>query len=85
MAHTPGPWKVKHKPHLAIYGPNGHLVALVQVPCGWDFNANARLIAAAPEILAALEMLLEDGTFKHMGAAALTARALLDRVEGGLR
>jgi len=54
--HTPGPWTVDHNhpddPETAtIHDPSGDWVAQT---C----DANARLIAAAPDMLAALEMSL---------------------------
>lgn len=58
-AHTPGPWHIGMKPGPIIYGPLGEQV----VDCRQGFigigeNAgNARLIASAPELLAALELI----------------------------
>lgn len=46
--HTPGPWT---RDHGLIRGEGGTQIALV----AWDIEANARLIAAAPDLLAALE------------------------------
>lgn len=56
--HTPGPWHVLDHPNREyfVYGPDGNLVANCD---GWinhtlaDKQANARLIAAAPELLEA--------------------------------
>ena len=55
--HTPGPWKILHDP---VHG--GPLVATEDVAIadvmemeGGMSKANARLIAAAPELLAACE------------------------------
>jgi hypothetical protein len=54
-AHTPGPWRVGPINYADVYGPDGEIVALV--PKGFDATvANAHLIAAAPELLEALEM-----------------------------
>ena len=55
--HTSGPWEVLHGPEWEGFTVSGlRLVAKVHE---WGFNgeaeANARLIAAAPELLAALE------------------------------
>ena len=62
--HTPGPWKVKdtsrpseHTSRLSIVLASGS--AIIAYPAnGWPPNemaANARLIAAAPELLEALQ------------------------------
>lgn len=59
--HTPGPWEIAEfgRNHtILIYGPDEILVA----DCGGilrrsheEMESNARLIAAAPDLLAALE------------------------------
>lgn len=59
--HTPGPWIVGQKGNLRVYGPDGrgdHSGLLYDVETGTVFKgrANARLIAAAPDLLEALEM-----------------------------
>lgn len=71
-AHTPGPWKVRHGPTtkpdgkaFEVRNDNDCLVCL----CGFTATnepifretaaANARLIATAPELLAALKELVE--------------------------
>jgi hypothetical protein len=56
-SHTPGPWKIRsgHDPeedHEHIDGPGGEPIALVGI--GEDGGADARLIGAAPELLATL-------------------------------
>lgn len=70
--HTPGPWVITP----GLYGPaifqdtplagtlSGRLVCDVfQRPCEPDTTtADARLIAAAPDLLGLLEELLENGT-----------------------
>jgi hypothetical protein len=55
-------------------------------PKSWgDPDANARLIAAAPELLVALKMLLEDGTLDQAlmepGRVSI-ARAAIAKAEG---
>ena len=54
MKHTPGPWKIGTKYKTDIYGDGlgGKLIARVGMS---PDNADARLIAAAPELLAALQ------------------------------
>ena len=58
-SHTPGPWIVDYSgpARIAIADTMGNEVALcsMQCECGDTDEANARLIASAPELLAALE------------------------------
>lgn len=55
--HTPGPWRV-HAVAGLIQEANGHSIAAYTGTSQDEADANARLIAAAPELLAALEHLL---------------------------
>jgi hypothetical protein len=67
MKHTPGPWKVagQYRAHhqdevrLRIDGPKGY-IALTEPYNGSnkEIVANAHLIAAAPDLLEALEKIL---------------------------
>jgi len=53
QTHTPGPWKFTRLPHqFAIYREDGSGQAIATV----TREEHARLIAAAPELLAALQM-----------------------------
>lgn len=62
--YTPGPWHVEH--HIHVKAENGWRVATVNVPSGsvgsWGISPQdtARLIAAAPELLEALEALFSS-------------------------
>ena len=60
--HTPGPWKIvdSWEDHT-IEGPKGEEIIFQDGPYQTPSikEANARLIAAAPEMLKALEMLVE--------------------------
>ncbi len=64
MSHTSGPWKiVKYTDSRVIdqrriVGPNGWIVDDVWGSTLDESEANLRLIAAAPELLEALELLL---------------------------
>ena len=49
--HTPGPWT---RDHGIVRDECGTQIALV----AWDIEANARLIASAPDLLAALKDLV---------------------------
>jgi hypothetical protein len=72
--HTHGPWTILPRPGtdvIHIMGesvPGAMLTTIAQMSAGTilseSLEANARLIAAAPELLAALEALLDDG---HIG------------------
>jgi hypothetical protein len=58
-AHTPGPWHVDSCDDDLIYSANGWHIATVgneaQEQPAHEITANAQLIAAAPELLDALE------------------------------
>jgi len=66
MTHTPGPWTIDDTgPHefeeghveLNIWGPDGAYfgaIAAIRNDYSGDMDSNARLIAAAPELLEAL-------------------------------
>ena len=59
MSHTKGPWKVRWKTafcnRAAIEPAIGEVYG-----AGDELIANAQLIAAAPELLEALEVIIED-------------------------
>jgi hypothetical protein len=71
MKHTPGPWRVeKSGKRLQIWGdverfgcPWQEAIAKTNVTSDpFTEHANARLIAAAPELLEALERIIRNGT-----------------------
>lgn len=57
---TPGPWHVGMRPGPIIYGEKGEQVAdlCARLVPDEETRANARLITAAPELLAALRAIL---------------------------
>ena len=56
--HTPSPWHLgKRAGNPAIYGKDGTEIAEILHGLTPEWRENARLIAAAPEMLAALESL----------------------------
>ena len=88
--HTPGPWVVGTTDGHATYnitGPCGTLPYIARIPAGRLENAdNARLISAAPDLLAALELTmpileshckyaLDDAAAALSAARAAAARA----------
>ncbi len=77
MKHTPAPWRIKNQ---AIFGPNEYI-------CSFSGrSANARLIAAAPELLEALKGIAEEGCCLSPGCSmddpmctAMIARAAIEK------
>lgn len=63
MSHTPGKWATEptspHNPSIITAPTSNCVVATANVELS-EFAANALLIAAAPELLAALTDLLDD-------------------------
>jgi hypothetical protein len=94
MSHTPGPWtvygetSVSAQPGVRIHG----LADTLPIPYdadGREQRANARLISAAPELLAALKLIAEedDENDEWDGAAKFSlvrdiARAALSKATG---
>jgi len=91
-SHTPGPWEIKPRVHAemfaAIMGADGHLV--VNLGDGGNGieqqTANGHLIAAAPDLLAALEVLLGRIETRFLGEVekreADQARAAIAKAKG---
>lgn len=90
--HTPGPWTIERDPEgMIILGPIAHapgVIASEYVARPHGINgrkeANARLIAAAPEMKALLEVCLRRFEREPVGVTAHihSIRALLARIEG---
>ncbi len=60
MTHTPGPWKVSVD-RETIVDANGYYVSKVaRIGNTKENQANARLIAAAPALLEAVEYLIDE-------------------------
>lgn len=60
MKPTPGPWKVSQNVSRHVVGPTGGVIASAELSCKQEISeANARLIAAAPELLEAAKLVLE--------------------------
>jgi hypothetical protein len=86
--HTPGPWSLKTYTYFSggteqgdVVDPDGRTIRV----CGFSLTstpeskANARLIAAAPDLLEVLREILQDGmhcdVVPHLHAKALAAIA----------
>lgn len=95
--HTHGPWSqpVRYDPESgmklpcgAVDGPDGRIVASLEGRTVDEWAANARLIAAAPEMLEALERIVEatwDGDVTLAAprmADAVRARAAIAKARG---
>lgn len=73
--HTPGPWRVGMRPGPMVYGPKGEQVTSINVMIDEPENvANCRLIAAAPDMLVALEQARD--TLRELGRVALVGDEL---------
>lgn len=84
MKHTPAPWHLDEE-FLAIHfnAWNGGISLHKDTPNGL---ANARLIAAAPDLLAALEYMLREQEKEGFGDEMpdiLQARAAIAKATGG--
>lgn len=86
FAHTPGPWRFYTEPQpngCPIVGDGkGLMVAMLahtvnQADQKEKAFANARLIASAPELLEALDMLLNDVGRANSMLGAVKARAAI--------
>jgi hypothetical protein len=92
--HTPGPWVVQRdsglRQRIQTGGDKGTLCYMTARPFAHGANfthaqitANARLIAAAPELLEALEECLrEHGGFTIKGEVEKRARAAIAKARG---
>ncbi len=90
--HTPGPWKLADRGgprggeyHLAVLGPSGTRIVTItyRSDAPTAGNANAALIASAPDLLAALKAAepwlgkaCESGAFAHCALPLGGDRAL---------
>ena len=81
IEHSPGPWRVKDG---CVFDSSGFPVVspMGGSEPGDETEANLRLIAEAPEMLALLEMLSHQQPLM-IAAAMFGAMSLLQRVKGG--
>lgn len=77
--HTPGPWD-NNAPHEQTIKAKGKDVATVYCS-NKDWQANARLIAASPDLLEALEQLLKcpDAQSEQWAREAIAKAKHLDK------
>jgi hypothetical protein len=85
MSHTPAPWKIGHRINLII-GPKGESIANCEFthsnskqaikPTPRECEANALLIATAPDLLEILEILVEQGFYPHASTLAAASAVI---------
>lgn len=86
--HTPGPWALDNPASLIVRAPTRHRiaeVALVDVALMDNARANAALIAAAPDMLAALHDIVSASDANcgdSLANAINSARAAIARATG---
>ncbi len=92
MSHTKGEWFYYDKAIQTTDGDNDTYIAWIQYPFTDEGEANARLIAAAPDLLAACEKLaslnctdgysLFDGQYAILWDALDAARDAIKKTKG---
>ncbi len=82
--HTPGPWKIEQGGGRGawIEGTDGEYAALAAGNTDERANANASLIAAAPELLEALEAFVEEYAWIS-DKLSIAARAAIAKARAG--
>ena len=86
--HTPGPWRIGTPPpngEQTIGTQQGLMVAVATTGAGTPTEANARLIAAAPDLLEALNALadyVDDRAGDNECRPLENARAAIAKAEG---
>lgn len=95
--HTPGPWAVSrnnagaiplHFQPLEVIGRGGACCVAAKLGDGPEALANAHLIAAAPELLAACQALLAEAELHGLtdnDAHLREARAAIAKAKGGAK
>lgn len=84
--HTPGPWHVGEKTGMAVFSDEQ---LLADCTCAYgmaytEAKANARLIAAAPDLLSALNAIINHPAHEDplSGRKVIAARAAIARATG---
>ena len=78
--HTPGPWVIEttDTDNIILQGEDSDQIAICDRALG---DANARVIAAAPEMLSLLEHLCSEITSVEREAILFEARSLIEKIE----
>jgi len=80
LKHTPGPWSIRQESVWSV-GTDHEMSALVYGCTDEEEEANAHLIAAAPDLLEALKE-LRDWYRENVGLPACKANAAIAKAEG---
>ena len=89
--HTPGPWRIRDG-SMRFIEADGHVGPIADMRSRLDYpamdpivadtlDANARLIAAAPDLLAALKMVMQHGRIDNSEARLNMVAAAIARAE----
>jgi hypothetical protein len=83
VGHTPGPWQV-HQPDTQTLAVHTRAGSIAEWPTNYDPRdvADARLIAAAPELLEVLRDMLAAQVCGDNCAQCSAARAAIAKAEG---
>jgi hypothetical protein len=76
--HTPGPWEANYS-EFDIYA-GGKLLASAATVEGCECEANLNLIASAPELLAALKLLVDEAQWLGWDCSHITP--VINKAEG---
>jgi len=82
MNHTPGPWQVCKSDFRAVEGPDGQIIADIRAPARENGREDARLIAGAPDLLAALERAIPEIAAVGIPDLLEQARAAIKKARG---
>ena len=83
--HTPGPWHLGKEGYYfqSVRDQNEHITADVNITrSDGEGGANARLIAAAPDLLAALESMIAKIDADKLPISCSIARAAIAKAKG---
>ncbi len=89
MSHTPGPWEAVYANYTTVHTVAGN-ETIASIGGLWDrevseFDANATLIAAAPELLQACKAMIDaQGADGHTQWEAQMTQAL-DQIENAVK
>lgn len=83
MNHTPGPWITRYSDDAPSGEPLFSVDSQSNTVCAGAMESDARLIAAAPALLEALQLLMSDPARKGLLAdTVMTARAAIAAATG---